>query len=88
VNTNGVMPDTASVSIESQTSKYVASTGYTGSNASNGFIEVVATAAEPAIAGAMLRLQGVATGGQVIWTCNTSGTATPILPKYLPSSCK
>jgi type IV pilus assembly protein PilA len=88
VNTYGVMPDTASVAIESQTSKYVASTGYTGSSASAGFIEVVATGAEPAISGAMLRLQGVATGGQVIWTCNTTGTATPILPKYLPSSCK
>jgi len=88
VNTNGVMPDTASVSIESQTSKYVASTGYTGTNASTGYIEVTATAAEPAISGAQLRLQGVATGGQVIWTCNTQGTGTAIQAKYLPSSCK
>ena len=88
VNTNGVMPDTASVSIESQLSKYVASVTYTGTDASNGFVEVTATAAEPAINGAQLRLQGVATGGQVVWSCNTTSAATPILPKYLPSSCK
>jgi type IV pilus assembly protein PilA len=88
VNTNGVMPDTASVAIESQTSKYVASSGYTGTSASSGYIEVTATAAEPAINGAQLRLQGVATGGQVVWTCNTSGTGTPIQAKYLPSSCR
>jgi type IV pilus assembly protein PilA len=88
VNTNGVMPDTNSVAIESQTSKYVASVGYTGTSGSQGFIEVTATAAEPAISGAMLRLQGLAQGGQVVWTCNTTGTGTPIQPKYLPSSCK
>jgi len=88
VNTNGVMPDTASVSIESQTSKYVASVGYTGQNASNGYIEVTATAAEPAINAAQLRLAGVALTGQVVWTCSTTGTGTPIQPKYLPSSCK
>jgi type IV pilus assembly protein PilA len=88
VNTNGIMPDTASVSIESQLSKYVASVTYTGSNASNGFIEVTATAAETAINGAKLRLQGLAQGGQVVWTCNTTGASPAILPKYLPSSCK
>jgi Pilin (bacterial filament) len=49
---------------------------------------VTATAAEPAISGAQLRLQGVAMGGQVVWTCNTQGTGTAVLPKYLPSSCK
>ena len=88
VNTNGVMPSTASVAIESQTSKYVASVGYTGTSASDGYIEVTATAAEPAINGAQLRLQGVALTGQVVWTCNTTGTGTPIPAKYLPSSCK
>src|SRR5688500_8482101 len=66
VNTNGVMPDTNSISIESQVSKYVASVGYTGTSASDGYIEVTATAAEPAINGHQLRLSGVATTGQVI----------------------
>ncbi len=90
VNTNGVMPDTASVSIESQLSKYVASVEYTGQNASNGYVEVTATAAETAISGRKLRLAGVAQGGQVVWTCSTTGLAAnaAIEPKYLPSSCK
>ena len=88
VNTSGRMPDTASVAIESQVSKYVASLGYTGTDASNGYIEVTATAAEIAISGAQLRLAGVSNAGQVIWTCNTAGTGTPIQAKYLPSSCK
>ena len=88
VNTYGRMPDSASVAIESQVSRYVASVGYVGSDASTGYIEVQATAAEPAISGGQIRLQGVSTTGQVIWTCNTTGTGTPIAAKYLPSSCK
>ena len=88
VNTYGRMPDGASVAIESQVSRYVASVGYVGTDASNGYIEVQATNAETAITGGQLRLQGLATGGQVVWTCNTQGTGTPIAPKYLPSSCK
>jgi type IV pilus assembly protein PilA len=88
VNTNGVMPESASVSIESQLSKYVASVTYAYTDASNGYIEVTATAAEPAISGAQLRLHGVANGGQVVWSCNTQGAGTAIQAKYLPSSCK
>ena len=89
VNTYGRMPDTASVAIESQTSKYVASVGYTGTDASNGFIEVTATTAEPAISGAQLRLSGVSNTGQVVWTCQaTTVSGTGIQAKYLPSSCK
>ena len=88
VNTNGVMPSTASVAIESQLSKYVSSVNYVGSTASEGYIEVIATTVESAIAGDELRLQGVASNGQVVWTCNTTGSASPIEPKYLPSSCK
>ena len=89
VNTYGVMPPSGSVAIESQTSKYVASVGYTGVDGSNGFIEVTATAAEPAINGQQLRLSGVSNTGQVVWTCQaTTVTGTPIAPKYLPSSCK
>src|SRR5262245_3407651 len=88
VNTYGRMPDTASVAIESQVSKYVASVGYTGTDASNGYIEVTSTTAEPMLNGAQLRLQGQSNTGQVVWTCNTAGTGTPILPKYLPSSCR
>jgi len=88
VNANGQMPDTASVAIESQVSKYVASLGYVGTDASNGYIEVQATTSEPMIAGARLRLQGQSTTGQVIWTCNTTGASPGIAAKYLPSSCR
>ena len=87
VNTYGRMPDTTSVAIESQVSRYVASVGYTGTDASNGYIEVTASAAEPAISGGLLRLSGLSTSGQVIWTC-AAGPGTPIAAKYLPSSCK
>lgn len=88
VNTNGVMPSTASLTVATQASKYVASVAYTGTNASNGYVLVTATAAEPDISGGQLALNGVATNGQVVWTCNTTNTTTPIAAKYLPSSCK
>src|SRR5262245_52396141 len=87
VNTYGRMPDSNSIAIESQVSKYVASVGYTGTGASDGYIEVTATSAESAIDGAKLRLAGVSTSGQVIWTCTTTGASPAIAPKYLPSSC-
>ena len=81
VNTNGVLPDsgTGSVQIENQQSKYVASVVWTQPN-----IIVTATAAETAISGGTLQLAAVLASGQVVWTCSP-GT---ILPKYMPSSCK
>jgi type IV pilus assembly protein PilA len=87
VNTQGVMPDTASVSIESQQSKYVASVVYTGTNATSGFIRVTATAAEPAISGNTLDLTGTVNSGQVTWVCSP-GAAGGINTKYMPSSCR
>ena len=86
VNTNGLMPDTASISVDNQVTKYVASVSYVGTDASNGYVEVTATAAEAAISGKKLRLSGVATGGQVVWPC--SAASGEIDPRYLPSSCK
>ncbi|MCM2345801.1 MAG: pilin [Acidovorax soli] len=88
VNTNGVMPATASMPLTAQLSKFVASVSYTGQTASTGYILVTATAAEPAIDAAQLALNGVATNGQVVWTCNTTNTTKAIESKYLPSSCK
>jgi type IV pilus assembly protein PilA len=82
VNTYGVMPDTASVSVENQASKYVASVVWTSPD-----IIVTATNAEAAIAGAQLRLTAAVSGsGQVTWVCQAG--ATPIAAQYLPSSCK
>ena len=88
VNTYGVMPSAASLPLTAQLSKYVASVSYTGQTASTGYILVTATAAEPAINAAQIALNGVATNGQVVWTCNTTNTGTPIQAKYLPASCK
>lgn len=88
VNTYGAMPSTASMTLATQTSKYVTSVAYTNVDASNGYVLVTATAAEPDISGGQLALNGVASNGQVVWTCNTTNATTPILAKYLPSSCK
>ncbi|NMM81101.1 hypothetical protein B2J86_09225 [Acidovorax sp. SRB_14] len=88
VNTNGAMPSTASLPLTAQLSKYVASVSYTGTDASKGYILVTATAAEPAIDAAQIALNGVATNGQVVWTCNTANTTKAIEAKYLPASCK
>ncbi|WHZ10125.1 MAG: Type IV pilin PilA [Burkholderiaceae bacterium] len=83
VNTNGVMPAAGSISIEGQTSTYVASVAYTDTDASTGMVTVTASGAEVAMAGGTITLTGVASNGQVVWTCG--GT---ILAKYRPSSCQ
>jgi type IV pilus assembly protein PilA len=84
VNTYGTMPLAGSVAVENQASKYVASVIYTETGGT-GTITVTATAAEPAISGATLLLEGTATAsGQVNWVCR-NGTLNA---KYVPSSCK
>jgi type IV pilus assembly protein PilA len=78
-NTNNALP-TASFTVDSQTSPYVASVSWDGSK-----IIVTASTKESAITGATLFLEaGTVANGQVPWTCK-AGT---INAKYLPSSCK
>ena len=85
---NGVMPATGSSPVTTQASKYVASVGYTGTDASNGKITVITTTADSKISSAQLDLLGALTAtGQVTWTC-AAGTTSPITAKYLPASCK
>jgi type IV pilus assembly protein PilA len=81
---DGSMPNGASFSVNSQSSKYVASVGYAGNN-TTGTITATATSAEPAIAGSTITLAGtfISSTGQVTWECR--GT---IDAKYRPSSCK
>jgi type IV pilus assembly protein PilA len=76
--TIGSLPDPASVTIQTQTSKYVSAVSWTGSS-------VTATAAgDPNITGSNIYLGAVlGAGGQVTWTCN--GT---IAVKYRPASCR
>jgi type IV pilus assembly protein PilA len=79
VNTNGVMPDDASITVENQASKFVSSVEWKKPD-----VVVTASAAETAISGKTLKLSASLTGSQVSWTCQ-AGT---IDAKYLPSSCK
>jgi type IV pilus assembly protein PilA len=81
VNTNGVLPDTASAAVENQVSKFVASVVWTSPD-----IIVTATAAEPAISGNQIILKATLVGNQVTWVCQAG--ASPVQAKYLPSSCK
>jgi len=88
VNTNGQMPSAASLSLASQTSKYVASVVYTNTSASVGVLTVTATAVESAISGATLALTGTVNAtGQIDWTC-AAASSGGIQARFLPSSCK
>ncbi len=85
---NATMPTTASLVVDTQASKYVASVIYTQTDASNGLVTVLTTAADLKINAVTLEMAGaLQANGQVIWTCR-KGTTNPILPKYLPASCK
>ena len=87
--TNSAMPTTASAAgtFDSQQSKWVASVGYVGTNASTGVITVTG-ATDPNLVVLTVDLDGaLAANGQVLWTCR-AGSTNPILTKFLPSSCK
>jgi type IV pilus assembly protein PilA len=83
VNTNGVMPDSGSLIVESQSSKFVSGVAYAKVSDTQGTITVTATAAETAISGATIVLTGNVSSGQVVWSCAGSVDA-----KYRPTSCK
>lgn len=82
----------ASMGVQNQVSRYVASVSYTGTSATVGDIVVTTkdtTSSLPdAAASKTLILRGTAdtSTGQVIWTCG-AGT-NPVPAKYRPSSCK
>ncbi len=81
----GAMPLTASVTIDSQASKYVTSVAYVGTDGVSGVITAIARG-DAAIATGTITLTGTyAANGQVTWVCN--GT-TPIVSKFRPSSCQ
>ena len=75
--TLGAVPDANSVSVQTQSSKYVASVGWDGSS-------VIATAqGDTNIAGSNIFMSGSFASGQMTWTCG--GT---INSKYRPASCR
>ncbi len=80
--TNSGMPATASVTVNSQVSKYVSAVAYTSTATSSGLITATA-AGDAAITGSTITMTGTYASGQVTWVC--SGT---ILAKYRPASCQ
>ncbi|NMM14009.1 MAG: prepilin-type N-terminal cleavage/methylation domain-containing protein [Rhodoferax sp.] len=89
----GAMPTTASLVVDSQASKYVASVIYTSAGGSavgtNGVVQVTTTGADSKINGVTVDMTGTfASNGQVTWVCSKGATGTAINDKYLPASCK
>ena len=83
VQVGGLFPDTASLVIESQSSKFVSSVAYAWVDASHGVVTATARG-DNAINGSTITLTGTqGSNGQVDWVCG--GT---IQPKYRPQSCK
>ncbi len=84
----------ASMGVQQQSSRYVASVDYTSSSATEGLITVVLKSDTSLGLGAAtgttltLRATGNTDTGAVQWACGVGQTGTAINPKYLPSSCK
>ena len=75
----GSMPTAASLTVDTQASKYVANVAYAA-----GVITATSSTSEAAMAAGTITLTGTyAANGQVTWVC--SGT---IAPKYRPASCQ
>ncbi len=82
------MPLTASLTVDSQSSKYVGSVSYASTVSTTGIITVTGGAGEAKITGKTIDFVGtVLDNGQVDWVCK-AGATDPIDPKYLPASCK
>jgi type IV pilus assembly protein PilA len=81
----------ASMGVQTQASKYVASVAWTPTSATQGNI-IVTTSTDSGLGAATsttlnLRATGDTAQGTVAWTCGP-GSTSPISRKYLPSSCK
>lgn len=82
----------ASMGVQDQASRYVASVTYTGTSATQGDIIVTTTGTASSLpapaAGKTILLRGNANSstGQVQWTCG--GGSDPVPAKFRPSSCK
>ena len=81
----------ASMGVQTQVSKYVASVTYTPASSSQGDIIVTSSADAGLGSGTsktVILRANAGTGGSVAWSCGTDGSATAMPKKYLPSSCK
>ncbi len=83
VQVSGGFPTAASLSIETQSSKYVASVAYSQTSATEGVVTATAQG-DSSITGSTIVLTGtMGANAQVNWVCG--GT---IAAKYRPASCK
>ena len=90
-NAGTMLPSAASMNVQTQASKYVASVTWSQTGADSGDVIVMLTA-DPGLGAAAstsltLRATGTPGTGAVAWTCGKS-TASQIPTKYLPGSCK
>lgn len=82
----GTLPNSGSVSIDSQSSQYVSSVTWDGTS-------IVGTSASTNMGNSAAHSKTVAlkpepaSGGVLNWTC-APGTTNPMPKKYLPASCK
>ena len=88
VSTNNLgFPLTASYTAPAQSSKYVKAVTYASTVSTTGVVSVEAQG-DTNITGKFLTLTGTAdANGQVTWVCGAP-TTSPILPKYMPASCR
>ena len=85
VNTNGALPTSAQITIETQTSKEVASVAWDGTYLT---VTAPATGGDTSLAGKKVALKATLSGSnQVTWECGAPATGG-VDKKYLPSSCK
>ncbi len=87
---NSTMPATASLTVDSQSSKWVSGVAYSSAGGSTGVITVTTSTADTKISGKTLIMTGnLQPNGQVTWVCSAPAVASGgIDPKYLPASCK
>ncbi|MFZ6846894.1 pilin [Undibacterium sp. RuRC25W] len=77
---NNALPSTSSLTLASQTTKYVASVAWNGTS-----IVATSTTAESAMSAGSIVLSATSAGvGQLNWACTGNGIAS----NYLPASCK
>ncbi|WP_394789161.1 pilin [Rhodoferax sp.] len=80
----GQMPTTASLVLDSASSKYVSGTSYVLGSTSLIGILIATAQGEAKISGSNIQMTGtLGTNGQVVWTCSGS-----IVSKYRPASCQ
>jgi type IV pilus assembly protein PilA len=84
----GVLPNSGSVSVDSQSSNYVSSVSWDGT-ALHG-IAGTTNMGNTAANGAGIMLTPVSSAGNAVlnWSCGPATTGTPMPKKYLPGSCK